>query len=135
MTSPFDFVNDLSFGKKDLIRSSDDPESMTKQYNPWIINKAFSYYADTILYANEINMYGGCDNLLQHDFYLNSLSKKKRFSKWSKTVKLDDIELLSKFYNVNATVAKEYLSLLTEEQLKSIRIRASKGGLQNGKHI
>lgn len=130
MTSPFDFVNDLSFGKTDLIRSSDDPEAMAKSYNPWIINKAFSYYPDTILYANEINQYGGCDNLLQHDFYLNSLSKRKRFSKWAKTVKTDDIEMLSRFYNVSQVVAKEYLSILTEEQLKTIRIRASRGGLK-----
>lgn len=135
MTSPFDFVNDLSFGKKDLIRSSDDPEAMIKEYNPWIINKAFSYYPDTILYANEINMHGGCDNLLQHDFYMNSLSKRKRFSKWTKTVKQDDIELLCNFYMINRIVAKEYLSVLTEEQLQTIRTRASKGGLNNGKDI
>lgn len=134
MASPFDFVNDLSFGKTDLIRSSDDPESMLKDYNPWIINKAFSYYPDTVLYSNEINMHGGCDKLLQHDFLMNSLSKRKRFSKWAKTAKQDDIELISRFYMVNQIVAKEYLSVLTEEQLKEIRVRASRGGLNNGKN-
>ena len=55
--SPFEFVNSINNTKQDLIRGSENPDLAETFYKPYVINKAFSYFKDTIMYANEINMY------------------------------------------------------------------------------
>ena len=70
--NPFDFVTNINGAKKDLIRSSDSPDLMEKEYKPFIINRALSYFVDTILYANEMNSAKHVDSKLQNDYYLNS---------------------------------------------------------------
>lgn len=41
---PWDYFNDLTNNKKELIRNSDNPELTEKYYEPWILNKALSYF-------------------------------------------------------------------------------------------
>ena len=84
MSNPFEFVNAINTTKKDLIRSSDAPDLMEKQYKPFYVNKSLSYFVDTILYANEVNQLKHVDLKLQNDYYLNSIRKGKRYSKWHK---------------------------------------------------
>ena len=122
----FDIVNDLSQHKKNL---SNDIE-FDKAYVPWIINKAFSNYYDTILYANEINTYGMQDKELQHDYYFYSIKPKKRWSKWNKKVNLENIELIQKFYNVNINKAKEIAAILSDEDFEMLKKKNNKGGIK-----
>ena len=74
----FDFVTAINFTKKDLFQ---DPEAKM-DYAPFIINKALSFYGDTVLYANELNQHASLPKEQQFYFYLNSIPKKKRFSEW-----------------------------------------------------
>lgn len=128
MTNPFDFVNDLSYGKKDIIRNSENPEQTEKEYNGYMVNKAFSYFIDTVLHANEINMASHIDNIMQHDYYKHALRAKKRFSKWHKNVTDNDIELIATTYNINIQKAKEYASLLSPNDMDTIKTRTKVGG-------
>ena len=130
---PFDFISDVSQTKKDLIRNSDNPDLAEKVYNPWLTNKNFSLFSDTILYANEINRYWRLPNLLQHDFYLHSLRSKKRYAKWPKKMDVADLDMISKFYNVNLQRAEEYLELLLPDDIDKIRKTFETGGLKNDK--
>ena len=47
--TPFDFMNAASFSKEDLIRNSDIPEHTEKMYTPYVVNRGFTNFEDTIL--------------------------------------------------------------------------------------
>ena len=124
--SPFVFVNSISYSKKIKSLSSLD-ESI---YNPFITNKNFSYFVDTILIANEINMRHTADKKLQYDYLLNKIRPRKRFSKWNKHIKDGSIELIKEYYKVNDVKAKTILTLLSEQQIDHIKTKLSKGGVK-----
>lgn len=126
--SPFDFMNAVSFDKKDLIRDNENTEFTEKQYNAYIINRGFSNFEDTILHANEMNMRAHLFNDAQFRYYLGALRKRKRFSKWSKAEKSADLDAIQQTYQCNRTVAKMYLKALSEDDLKSIHERFTTGG-------
>ena len=76
-----DFLTAINLSKVNLL----EEDSLTeKEYVPFLINRTMSYFPDTVLYANEINLRGHLENRLQNDYLLNSISKKKRFSRWLK---------------------------------------------------
>mgnify|MGYP001036875130 CR=1 FL=1 len=125
---PFDFVSDASYDKKNLMVGSENDELAEKAYSPWLTNMAFSYHPDSILHANLMNQYHHLDHRPQYVFYINSLRAKKRFAKWHKKETDEDLDLVCQTYDVNVNVAREYLSLLTQEQLDLMRKKQEKGG-------
>jgi len=124
---PFDFVNSINFTKKNLMRDSDNDELSEKSYAPYLTNKSLSYFTDTLLYANEMNKYHFLDNKLQYEFFLNSIRKKKRFAKWAKADKNDDLVMVSEYYQISLSKAKEAIRLLSTEQLSTIRNKMEQG--------
>lgn len=124
-TNPFDWLNSINDSKVNLI--NEDP-LCEKNYLPYMVNRGLSYFPDTILLANEMNRYGFLDKKLQYEFHLNSVSKRKRFSKWSKKEDSANIALVKEYYNVSQPKAEEILSILTDEQLQCIAKVQSKGG-------
>lgn len=123
---PFDFVNSIS-SNKDIQMDSKLQESI---YNPFITNKALSYFVDTIFVANEMNINHHLENKLQYEYLLNKVRKRKRFSKWHKNLDDNNIEIIKQYYKVNNNKAKIILSILNEKQLDSIRHKLDKGGLK-----
>lgn len=128
MSGPFDFVNDINFDKKDIVRNSPNPELAIKGYNPWIINKTLSYFQDTLFYVNEMNKNHHLSNQMQYDYFLNSINKRKRFAKQSKKVVSDDVNNVAKYYGYSLRRAEEVLSILTAEQIKTIKQKLEVGG-------
>lgn len=124
---PFDFITDISKEKKNLIKSAEFPKMAEKQYSAYLTNKAFSYFPDTVLFANEVN-HNNLDNLLHHDFYFYEVRKKPRFSKWHTEKPSEDVNAVSEIFNINKDRAKEYLKLLSKEQLDTIKDLNNKGG-------
>ena len=88
---PFDYVNSINHGKKNLMEGTDNDELAESDYVPFLTNRSLSYFTDTIYYSNEINQYPHADNKLQYDYLINSIRPKKRYAKW---VKNTDIEML-----------------------------------------
>ena len=43
---PFDYINDINYGKKNVIENSDNPELAEKLYVPYVTNKTLSYFID-----------------------------------------------------------------------------------------
>jgi len=125
--SPFDFVTAINSTKKNLI--NEDP-ALEKEYNPFLTNKALSYFTDTIMDANQMNMHHGIDNKLQFDYLINIIRPGKRFSKWAKKVENNDRDLVKTYYGYNDRNADVALSLLSAEQLKIIRERLENGGVK-----
>lgn len=126
--NPFDYINDVSHGKKDIIRNSANPEQAAKEYNPWITNKTLSYFADSIMYANEMNKHFHLTNLQQYDYFLNSINKTKRFTKQGKTVVSQDVKDISQYFGYSLKKAEEVLSILTAEQIQTIKQKLETGG-------
>jgi hypothetical protein len=126
--NPFDYVNAINLSKKDLIRSSENTELAEKSYVPFVVNKALSYFVDTIMYANEMNINSHIDAKLQNDYYLNSVRVSKRFSKWSKKIEDGDVESIQEYYKVSFAKAVEICKVLTSEQINLIKEKIIKGG-------
>ena len=127
--NPFDFVKDIQQGKSDVIRNSENPEKAEAMYNPYIVNRALSFYIDGILHANEMNQRPGLDHLMQFDYLLNSIRSMKRKHAWIKKPEEDaDLEMLSQHFNVSTKIARDYLRILNKHQLDTIRKRTNKGG-------
>lgn len=128
MTTPFDYVNSINFKKKDLMTGSENDELAEKQYVPFIVNKSLSYFPDTIMYANRMNVNHHLDNKLQFHYLLNSIRPGKRFSKWVKKQEDNDLETVMEYYGYNRTKAESALALLSPVQLEQIKNRLNKGG-------
>lgn len=105
-----------------------------KSYVPFVVNKALSFHADCVLLVNEMNMAHGLDKRLQYQFLIHTVRSWKRpFRKWMKLEKLEDIDLVKAYYNVSDSKAKEYLSILTQDQLNTLKEQMNEGGLGNDK--
>jgi len=127
--NPFDYVKDVSYTKKDIMTGTENDELAEKDYNPFLTNHAFSYHADSVLHANEMNRLYNLSNRAQFYYYINILRKRNRFSKWNKKKKDDNIELVCNAYNCSRTIAKQYLTILSKDQLKVLKKKQEKGGI------
>ena len=127
--NPFDIINSISYTKEYLIGT----QCEEKDYQPYLVNRGLSYFPDTVHYANMMNQHHHVDKKLQYDFLLNIISKKKRYGKWNKMERHDDVELISQCYTISTKEAEEYLSILTQEQLDIIQLKLSKGGRENAR--
>lgn len=119
--TPFDFVKSIQTTKTHLIREADQPDVIENFYVPFIVNKALSNYVDSIYYANNINGLSHASNLMQYDYYINSIRKMNRKFSWNKKQKDETLELISQYFHVNLNRAKEIYSILTKEQLKEVK--------------
>jgi hypothetical protein len=122
--NPFEFLNSINTTKKNLI--TDDITE--KAYNAYIINRSLSYFPDSVLAANEMNINHHLDNKLQYDFFINIMRKRKRFSKWEKKKSDGDVEVIKQYYGYNDLKARQVVSLLSPNQLQELHIKVSKGG-------
>jgi hypothetical protein len=113
--NPFDIVNDLSYSKVGLIGSENESD-----YNAFIINKAFSYFIDGVLYANELNGLAHLTPRAQHDYYLRSLRKSKRFSKWHKRIISEQVSCVAEYFQFSNAKASDAIRAMTQEQVEDI---------------
>ena len=126
MSNPFEYVNQILQGKKNLIVD----DLTEKEYNPFLVNRSLSYHKDCIMYANEMNRRHHLDKKLQNDFFLNTIRSQKRpFAKWVKSEKSEDIECIKLVYNLSDTKAREALRLLSNEQIQQLKAQTDIGGL------
>jgi hypothetical protein len=123
-TSPFDYINSINFTKKDLMETKEDE----KTYTSFMVNRGLSYFPDTVEYANAMNMLYHLDPKLQYSYFINIVRPRKRFSKWSKKKTDSDLELIMKYFGYNANKAKSALSILTPDDLKTIKKKLDEGG-------
>lgn len=122
--SPFDFVKSINDTKENLIIDDWSED----QYNAFIVNKALSFTPDTIIYANEMNSRPHLEKVLQYQFLINIVRKKKRFSKWIKKEKIEAIDIIKEYYGYNTDKARQVVSILSKEQIDDIKSKLYKGG-------
>ena len=112
--------------KQNLLDSEDS--SWEKEYPAWVVTKCMASHYDTVLLANEMNIYYDLPNKLQYDFYINTVRKRKRFSPWEKKVKLEDLETIKSYYNYSTEKAQAILKILNKDQLDHLKSKLNRGG-------
>ena len=122
--NPFEFINAINTTKQDIMVD----DITEKQYNAFMVNRSLSYFNDTVLMANEMNINHHLDNRLQFSFLINIVRKKKRFSKWMKPETFSDVEVVKAYYGYSNEKARQVLPLLSPEQITIIKQKVSKGG-------
>jgi hypothetical protein len=124
MSNPFDYVNSINISKKDIMHD----DISEKSYPGFMVNRALSYFTDTVLFANEMNINHHIDNKLQYHFLINIIRKKKRFSKWLKPQEVNNLELIKEYYGYSNEKAKSVLPLFNNEQIELLKQRIYRGG-------
>jgi hypothetical protein len=119
---------DINFGHKNLIRTGEMDESQYASQK-FLINRSLSMSPDTVMYSNDMNYHYDLDSIIQYDYFINSLRKKKRYNKWAKAGKTSsNIDIIKRYYNYNEQRALEVLSLLSDEHFDFIKSKMDKGG-------
>ena len=123
-SNPFEYLTAINDTKKDIMID----DIAEKGYNAFMVNRGLSYFNDTVLFANEMNMKAHLDNRLQFDFLINIVRRRKRFSKWMKPETASDVEVVKEYYGYSNEKARQALTLLTPEQIIDIKKKVYKGG-------
>ena len=119
-------LNAINQTKEDLLK--DDPLAI-KEYHPFMVNRGLSYFPDTCLQANEMNKHASMPKEWQFYFLLNTITSKKRYSKWHKADgETKAIKLVKEYFGYSSEKAKQVVDLFTSEQLKTIEEHMNKGG-------
>ena len=123
---PFDFIKAIN-ESKDVMKNDPFAE---KDYIPFLVNRGLSFFQDTILQVNEMNRNHFLDNKLQFDYLINNIRPRKRWSKWLKPEKIDNLELVKLYFGFGNEKAKEALEVLTNEDIEEIKSKLAKGGVE-----
>ena len=122
--NPFEYLNAINSSKKDIMID----DITEKAYAPFMINRSLSYFQDTVFFANTMNQYHHIDNKLQFQFLINTIRKRKRFSKWIKSDLENNIEKVKEYYGYSMDKARQVMPLLSTDQLNIIINKVDKGG-------
>ena len=120
-----DWLNSINQTKKNLI---DEDPSTEKVYAPYIINRCLSGEIDCIMFVNELNRYHFLPKKMQYDFLINILRVKRRYSPWLRKDKIEDLDIVKRYYNYSNEKAQQALRILTKEQLTFIKSKFETGG-------
>ncbi len=107
-----------------------EDEQWEKKYYPFIVNRCIAPFPDTVMLVNEINQLHHLDKKLQFDFLINNIRSRKRWSKWLKPDKIDNLELVKTYFGFGNEKAKEALEVLSNEDIKEIKSKLAKGGVE-----
>jgi len=121
MMTVFDIANIISKDKTDHSSRFDTDPEFRGQYNQYMLNRILACAPD-LIYLAEVANNLNVDDKTHYLFWHNIIEKKFRFFKYpkKKNENLDDIKLLSHYYNVSIDEATIIAELLTKEQVKNI---------------
>ena len=123
-----EYLNAINYTKEPLMDTDD--EQVEKQYAPFIVNRCFSYFIDTVLHANQMNQFSSTDKKMQFDYYQGAIRKRKRFSKWLKNEMSDDFSVVKEYYGYSNSKTKEVMNLLSSEDIEEMRVYLTGGGIK-----
>ena len=137
--TPFTFISSINDGRKGKHLLKDckadqsleiaNPDSIEKAYVPFVINRSLSYFKDTVIFANEMNINHTLPNRMQYDFYRNMVTAKHRFSKWSKKADTTaDVKIIQKEYGYSREKAEAVYALFSNDEINKLYKKHDKGG-------
>jgi hypothetical protein len=120
----YDFVNSINSNEnktKSLMVGTANDKLAEKTYEPFLVNRTLSYFVDTIMYVQDMNISRQLDRKLQYDYLRMSVRPAKRFKKWDKADKISNLDLIKKHFNYNNQKAITALELLSDEQIEKLK--------------
>ena len=122
--NPFDWLNSINHKKEDIMID----DQAEKGYSQFMVARGLSYFQDTVLLANEVNIAPGIDNRMHYDFLRTAVRPRKRFSKWMKKTVADKNEVIKEYYGYSDAKAESVADLISDEDVKHMKAVLSKGG-------
>ena len=120
---PFQIADNV-FTKAGLI----DP--VEAGYEPYMMARICANNFDAVFFANEMNRYPNCSKRMSYRFYYEALDKGRRYGKWRKAPKDEEIACIAKAYGVNKHRAAQYHKLLGPDGVKAVLESQAKGGVK-----
>ena len=117
--NPFDYVKAIN-EKKEIEHLRD--------YNPFLVNRSLSYSMDTVMLANEMNMYPRLPPEMQYDFLYDTVRRARRYTKWVKVQDPPHLEAVQEYYGYSKEKALTALQVLTQDNIRDILRELDKGG-------
>jgi hypothetical protein len=116
----FDWINEITYSKRswDSFTSEDKNE-----FNTFMIHRFIRMNPDCIDVVNLIQQYPNCSKKHIYKYYCDMLPKKKSFFKYIKTSikwEKETVNKVAEYHNCSTREAKEYISILTDNQIKDI---------------
>ena len=122
-----EYLNSINVNKNNLM-DEDSAPAWESNYPSYVINKCMSHHMDTVMYANEMNQYSNISKKMQYDFYIHIVRPRRRFSPWGKKQKIDDLDLVKRYYGYSTDKAIQALRILSPNQIDYIKDKLNKGG-------
>ena len=88
-------------------------------------------HLDTVMHANEMNQWANLPSKLQYDFY-NIRLDPRSVSLLGQKDKIDNFELIQKYYGYSVEKARQVIDILSRQQLDYIKDKLNTGG-HNGR--
>lgn len=111
----FDYLNDITANKN---RLADRDEEFEKNYLPYMIGRGLSNNVGDVLWANELNIYpSAITKRMHYDFLYYVLKQGRRWGKWPKESKNDEIVAIMEFYQIRRAVAEDMIDLMSREEI------------------
>lgn len=115
---PFSVINDINAGK--------EPKNPEK-FSPWLTNRFYSFFPDTLYFAQLMNLNYDLEPRLQLLFLINTIRPSKRWNKWLKReAQSNNYELVREWYSFSDKKTKEALAVLTKEQISELKNKNKK---------
>jgi hypothetical protein len=124
MLSPFEYAKSINVTKKYIFGNDDE------KYTQFMVNRAMSYQYDCVAAAQIANQFVDITDKMHYDFLFYEIAPKKdrKYIKWEKALKLEDVQLIQQVYFCNQKTALQYLSLLNKEGLQKLKDSLFRGG-------
>jgi hypothetical protein len=121
-----DFLTAINYSKESLLDGENNLNE--KDYTPYVVNRCLSYFPDTVLQSNQMNVLPSIGKKMHFDYLRLSVRQRKRFSKWLKDEESEVIDMLKQVYNYSHKTAKEVLPLLSEKDIQLLKEQTFTGG-------
>lgn len=114
-SNPFEYLNYIN-------KSKEIPDPFIESnYQPFIINRALSYFPDTVIQSNTMNRLHFLPKMAQFLYLTNVVRKRNRYSSWFKNIQDEDLKLIQMKFDCSPKEAKEYSEMLSEEYKEELR--------------
>ena len=121
-----DYLNAINWTKVNLLDGTD--LTWEKKFPPYVINRCLSQHVDSIMMANEMNQRHSLTKRLQFHFLLNSIRKRKRYSKWLKNEECQKVNVVKEYFGYSERKAREVVSLLSDSDIEEMAKYLYRGG-------
>lgn len=109
---PFEVIKQINEGTY--------PEDIEK-YNSYLTARFYSFFPDTLYFAQLINLNHDLSSELQINFLINTIRKSKRYHKWLKREEIENYDLVQEYFGFSDKKVKDALKILSEKNIKRIK--------------